>query len=64
MKHVSLQAGLDSKMVTIALEPEAAAIFLKHLPLEKKKLGEVGDTFRAFSPGSQYIIVDAGGVYK
>ncbi|XP_048774819.2 heat shock 70 kDa protein 12A-like [Ostrea edulis] len=61
MRKAAFIAGLDSKMLTIALEPEVAAIFLKHLPLEKKMFGEIGDTFRAFSPGSKYIIVDVGG---
>lgn len=27
------QAGIDTEMLTIALEPEAAAIYIKHLPV-------------------------------
>ena len=50
--------------MTIALEPEAAALFVKHLSLERRRLdGEGGDLFRTFAPGSKYIVVDAGGMY-
>ncbi|XP_062593914.1 heat shock 70 kDa protein 12A-like isoform X2 [Saccostrea cucullata] len=61
VRKAAMMAGIESEMLTMALEPEAAAICLKHLPLEKKKMGEVGDNYRTFSPGSSYTIVDAGG---
>ena len=50
-------------MLTIALEPEAAAIFVKHLPVDRRLDGEGGDLFKTFAPGSKYIVVDAGGMY-
>ena len=50
-------------MLTIALEPEAAAIFFKHLPVDRRLYGEGGDLFKTFAPDSKYIIVDAGGMY-
>lgn len=56
------QAGIDTKMLTIALEPEAAALYVKHLPIEKRVDGKEGDVFQTFSPGSKYIVVDAGGL--
>lgn len=49
--------------MTIALEPEAAAFYVKHLPLEKRLDGEAGDLFKTFDAGSKYIVVDAGGMY-
>lgn len=55
------QAGIDSKMLTIVLEPEAAATFVKHLPVERRVDGQEGDVFQTFSSGSKYIVVDAGG---
>ena len=58
-----LQAGIDSNMLTIALEPEAAAIYVKHLPVDRRLDGEGGDLFRTFAPGSKYIVVDAGGMH-
>ena len=57
-----LQAGIDSNMLTIALEPEAAAIYVKHLPVDRRLDGEGGDLFNTFAPGSKYIVVDAGGM--
>lgn len=49
-------------MLTIALEPEAAALYVKHLPVDKRIDGKEGDMFQTFSPGSKYIVVDAGGL--
>ena len=45
------------------MEPEAAAMYVKHLPVEKRLEGELGDVFKTFSPGSKYIVVDAGGMH-
>ena len=50
-------------MLTIALEPEAAALFVKHLSVDRQLDGKGGDLFRTFAPGSKYIVVDAGGMY-
>ena len=58
-----LQAGIDSDKLTISLEPEAAAIYVKHLPVDRRLDGEAGDVFKTFSPGSKYIVVDAGGMH-
>ena len=49
--------------MTIALEPEAAALFVKHLSVDRQLDEEGGDLFRTFAPGSKYIVVDAGGMY-
>ena len=56
----NLQAGIDTNDLTIALEPEAAALFVKHIQLKEKG----GDLFQTFAPGSKYIVVDAGGMYQ
>lgn len=61
MRKAALEAGIDSKMLTIVLEPEAAATFVKHLPVERRVDGQEGDVFQTFSSGSKYIVVDAGG---
>lgn len=56
------QAGIDTEMLTIALEPEAAAMYVKHIPLERSVDRKKGDVFQTFSSGSKYIVVDAGGL--
>lgn len=43
----------------IALEPEAASLFCKYLPIEKLQGSEGG--IGAFKPGSRYLVLDAGG---
>lgn len=43
----------------IALEPEAASIFCKELPVEKFEGGS--DNINVFSPGQRYLVLDAGG---
>lgn len=62
MYHLS-QAGIDTEMLTVALEPEVAALYVKHLPVDKRIDGKEGDEFQTFSPGSTYIVVDAGGLF-
>lgn len=54
------QAGIPSNQIIIALEPEAASIYCKHLPVEKLKGGDAIDVFQ---PGSKYLVLDAGGLY-
>ena len=42
--------------LTIALEPEAASVFCRHLPAADEKMN-----LSTFPPGTQYLILDAGG---
>ena len=53
------QAGLHKDKLTIALEPEAASIFVRHLPVDSKKGSLEISTMPA---GTQYIVLDAGGM--
>lgn len=48
-------------MLTIALEPEAAALYIKHIPIEKRVDESKEGVLQVFCPGTKYIIVDAGG---
>ena len=61
MKFIILQAGIDNDRLIIALEPEAAALFLKHLPVDKRIEENAGDILQTFAAGSKYLVVDAGG---
>ncbi|XP_052778678.1 heat shock 70 kDa protein 12A-like [Mya arenaria] len=58
MREAAEEAGIESDMLTIALEPEAASLFCRHLPVEKS-----GNQFSLASlrTGSQYLVLDAGG---
>ncbi|CAG2207883.1 unnamed protein product [Mytilus edulis] len=55
MLHGSL-AGIKEDNLLIALEPEAASMFCKYMPVEK---GE--HSFQSFQPGSKYMVLDCGG---
>lgn len=45
-------------MLLIALEPEAASIFVQYLPMERNKNG-----FGMTKEGTRYMVVDIGGMY-
>lgn len=57
-----IKAGIRSECLTIALEPEAASMYCKKIQLEK--LSGPNSEFQIFSPGNQYLILDAGGMYN
>ncbi|XP_069129616.1 heat shock 70 kDa protein 12A-like isoform X1 [Argopecten irradians] len=59
MRLAAEQAGIKGDQLTIALEPEAASLYCKHLPVEKMGGSEQG--FTCFSNGSKYLVLDAGG---
>lgn len=56
-----IKAGIRSEYLIIALEPEAASMFCKKIPLVK--LSDPKSEFQIFSPGNQYLILDAGGTH-
>ncbi|KAL5012752.1 hypothetical protein ScPMuIL_011303 [Solemya velum] len=60
MREAAVKAGIDGDSLEIALEPEAASIYCRHIPLQRKeKEGKV--VVECFSPGSKYLVLDAGG---
>ncbi|XP_061164032.1 heat shock 70 kDa protein 12B-like [Saccostrea echinata] len=58
MREAAKKANIHGENLTIALEPEAASIYCKHLSLEK---GEEDEGFSVFQEGSRYLVLDAGG---
>lgn len=64
MREAARQAGILNDRLSIALEPEAAALYCRFLPVEKltgSSQGEEISQLKTFSPGAQYLIVDLGG---
>ncbi|XP_060591792.1 heat shock 70 kDa protein 12A-like [Ruditapes philippinarum] len=59
MRLAAEKAGLDKNNIEIALEPEAASIFCKLLPITRDPETETGMTI--FPPGARYMILDCGG---
>ncbi|KAK3594916.1 hypothetical protein CHS0354_020573 [Potamilus streckersoni] len=58
IRETAVQAGITEKNILIALEPETASVFCRLLPIERM---EEGGTMTVFSPGSKYMVLDAGG---
>ncbi|XP_052781113.1 heat shock 70 kDa protein 12A-like isoform X2 [Mya arenaria] len=58
MREAAESAGISSDKLILALEPEAAAIYCRHIP--SKKAGEE-DSLSTFKTGSKFLLVDAGG---
>lgn len=46
--------------MTLALEPEGAAMFCKYLALEKKMHGDETE-LKAFEENARFMVVDLGG---
>ena len=55
-----MKAGIPSNDLSIALEPEAASLFCKHLPVEKLPDAKGIGVFR---PGAKYMVLDCGGTH-
>lgn len=58
MREAAKRANIPSENLTMALEPEAASIYCKHLSLEQ---GQDQKGFSVFQEGSRYLVLDAGG---
>ncbi|XP_062582421.1 heat shock 70 kDa protein 12A-like [Saccostrea cucullata] len=56
MRQCAIGAGIPTKMLKIALEPEAASIYCQFLPIEKNPEG-----FGMTKEGTRYMVVDIGG---
>ena len=59
MIYIIFQAGLSTENLTIALEPEAASLFCRQIPVEKSN--QCKGSLSSFKPGSKYMVLDAGG---
>ncbi|XP_062593107.1 heat shock 70 kDa protein 12A-like [Saccostrea cucullata] len=59
LRKAAEQAGIDKDKLRIALEPEAASIWCKHLPVAKLK--ESNNRIDSFQVDSKYLVLDAGG---
>ncbi|KAK3580556.1 hypothetical protein CHS0354_009513 [Potamilus streckersoni] len=58
MREASVEAGLSSGKLKLALEPETASLFCRHLPMNRM-IG--GIDISKMKPGSKYMVIDAGG---
>lgn len=59
MKEAAKKANIRQDRLLIALEPEAASIYCKHIPLANFQ--GVAKNFSPFAVGARYVVLDAGG---
>ncbi|XP_052283210.1 heat shock 70 kDa protein 12A-like isoform X3 [Dreissena polymorpha] len=57
MRLAAEQAGISKDKLSIALEPEAASLYCRHLPV----LCDGESSILTFQTGKKYLVVDAGG---
>ncbi|KAH3735128.1 heat shock 70 kDa protein 12A-like [Dreissena polymorpha] len=57
MRLAAQQAGISSEKLSIALEPEVASIYCRHIKIE----ADEGCGISSFQLGKKYIVLDAGG---
>ena len=60
MRKAAIEGGIQSDKLTIALEPEAASIFCRYLPLDRFE-DSGGENIAKYPPGTKYMVLDAGG---
>ncbi|KAL5012116.1 hypothetical protein ScPMuIL_010667 [Solemya velum] len=60
MREASEKAGLTNDQLTVALEPEAASLYCKTLPIERV-VGIDNMSLDVFTTGTKYMVLDAGG---
>ncbi|XP_060572365.1 heat shock 70 kDa protein 12B-like, partial [Ruditapes philippinarum] len=56
MREAAQQAGIPGKNLSLCLEPEAASIYCRHLAVSM-----CTTLISPFSPGTKYLVLDAGG---
>ncbi|KAK3097741.1 hypothetical protein FSP39_012697 [Pinctada imbricata] len=60
MRKAAFMAGISEKQLALALEPEAAAIYCKHLEFYRKTQGKEA-VMAQFDPGTKFMVADLGG---
>ncbi|XP_052089704.1 heat shock 70 kDa protein 12A-like [Mytilus californianus] len=60
MIEASAKAGIGKDNLTLALEPEGAAICCKYIAMDKMKSGDETE-LKAFDENSRFMVVDLGG---
>ncbi|XP_052780577.1 heat shock 70 kDa protein 12B-like [Mya arenaria] len=60
MRKAAEEAGIAGDKLMIALEPEAASVFCRHLPVDTTS-SAVTTSLASFKAGTKYLVLDAGG---
>ncbi|XP_052089534.1 heat shock 70 kDa protein 12A-like isoform X1 [Mytilus californianus] len=61
MRDAAEQAGILRDNLTLALEPEAASLYCRKVPVSIKEEDDGGKVIAAMDVGSKYVVLDQGG---
>ncbi|XP_061183555.1 heat shock 70 kDa protein 12A-like [Saccostrea echinata] len=61
MRFAAEQAGIPGNQLEFALEPEAAAVYVKETKVAKESLSADEHQLVPFKPGTQFMVLDLGG---
>ena len=57
-----MQAGISDDQLTLALEPEAASLYCRKVPVSVESTRDGERKISAMQKGSKYIVFDQGGI--
>ncbi|XP_053388605.1 heat shock 70 kDa protein 12B-like [Mercenaria mercenaria] len=60
MRQAAIKAGIATERLTIVLEPEAASLYCRHIPVDTT-VTDGNLTISELPTGSKYMVLDAGG---
>ncbi|KAH3820948.1 hypothetical protein DPMN_122700 [Dreissena polymorpha] len=60
MRTAAREAGIEIGHLSLALEPEAASIYCRHIKMSREE-NSTGADISTFQPDTRYLICDAGG---
>ncbi|KAL5012280.1 hypothetical protein ScPMuIL_010831 [Solemya velum] len=61
MREVAVKAGIESCDLTLALEPEAAALYCQITKVVRSVSNDGKESFGPLKPGTKYMVLDLGG---
>ena len=57
---MTFKAGIAEDLLTLAYEPEAAAIYCKEMTVQRRE-GTEGGSMDTFNVGERFLVLDCGG---
>lgn len=61
MREAARRAGIPTEQLTLALEPEAASVFIKHMNVNVQRDSDEGPCLSPYGPETRYMVLDLGG---
>ncbi|KAJ8297693.1 hypothetical protein KUTeg_024224, partial [Tegillarca granosa] len=61
MREAAHQAGILKNRLALALEPEAAAIYVKQINIQRHAEESKSPCLSSFKPGTKFLVLDVGG---